>query len=657
MYRAAYRSLRFSIALAMAVLALGLYVNTIGHGYVMDDAAVITENRLTQKGLAGMSELATSFYWNGYWDINTGLYRPLPMLTHALEWQFFADNPHASHAVNALLYALIGFLLFYFLSELLTEFSIYVPLIATLFFIVHPIHTEVVANIKSRGELLCFLFFVLAARLFIRACDGESRSLLWWSAGAYGLSLCSKESAVLFLPLFPLMLYFFRGQNLLPSFQRAGLLFISLGIFLSMFVAVTQVSDASGSVATYTYQNNVLLGASNALDRTATALTVIVDYGQLLFFPHPLSYDYSYAHITVTTFSDPKAWLGLLLLLGVIAFAVIGTRKRWPEAFAVLYFGATFALASNLLFPIGVTLAERMLFAPSLGASLLVAFLAGRFLVKPQASVNSLTHLFRGAPLLVVASVAIALTGAAKTIARNAHWSSNLELFQTDLQTVPKSSRAHSNYASAHMNAFAMKETNPKQKAKLLDLPIRESLLALEIDSNNTTALHTLAIAYYFTGDYAASRNYAQQCVAHDAKDGQAYAFLGKSLSQLGALPEATAALERALQLNYSDYSLYYFLGGCYFSQGQFSKAATHYEQALDNDPENTEVLNKLASAYGNLGNTTRAMELFQQTIDLNPDDAYAYYGMGLCHQHLGNMAQANFWFERSKALESGSKN
>ena len=147
-------------ALVIGFLAFVLYANTLSHSYALDDFSVIKDNYVTQQGIQGIPTIMKTSYRYGYWNSNGTLYRPVSLITFALEWQIAPDSPGLSHFVNILLYALSGMLLFFTLSKILKKYNILLPFLATVFFIAHPIHTEVVANIKSRDEILAFFFCV-----------------------------------------------------------------------------------------------------------------------------------------------------------------------------------------------------------------------------------------------------------------------------------------------------------------------------------------------------------------------------------------------------------------------------------------------------------------------------------------------------------------
>src|SRR5262249_59969728 len=130
-----------------------------------------------------------------------GRYRPLSIVTFAIEQQIFRGNPHVSHAVNVILYGLTGWALFAVLRLLWggatsAGWSLGLPWVATLLFLSHPVHTEVVANIKGRDEILALLGALVSLICQLRYV--EKRRPLWLvGAGlAFFLALLSKESAL-----------------------------------------------------------------------------------------------------------------------------------------------------------------------------------------------------------------------------------------------------------------------------------------------------------------------------------------------------------------------------------------------------------------------------------------------------------------------------
>src|SRR5256885_1682485 len=145
-----------------AAISLLLYLNTITHGYVLDDDTVIQKNSIVTKGIKAIPEIMTTPYRKGAWERQESLYRPLSLIVFATEWQLAPKHPFLGHLVNILLYALTIFLLYKLLRRWLRQKHPLIVLAITLLFAVHPLHTEVVANIKSLDEILCLLFGILS---------------------------------------------------------------------------------------------------------------------------------------------------------------------------------------------------------------------------------------------------------------------------------------------------------------------------------------------------------------------------------------------------------------------------------------------------------------------------------------------------------------
>ena len=157
-----------------------IYANTWTHDYALDDSIVIVDNVFTSKGLSGIKDLFTSDTFYGFFNqsgkdnlVQGGRYRPLSLATFALEVELFGMKPGVSHWINSLLYALLGLLVFSVLNRLFKDQrqGVVIAFWSTLLFVVHPLHTEVVANIKGRDEILALGFALLALDSAIKYLD------------------------------------------------------------------------------------------------------------------------------------------------------------------------------------------------------------------------------------------------------------------------------------------------------------------------------------------------------------------------------------------------------------------------------------------------------------------------------------------------------
>ncbi|MEI7670233.1 MAG: tetratricopeptide repeat protein, partial [Pseudomonadota bacterium] len=210
----------------IAALTFLLYVNSLWNDYTLDDSIVIKENMFTQKGFAGIKDILTSDVFVGFFKteknlVAGGRYRPLSVVTFAIEHQLFGDNASISHLINLLLYALTGIAIFLFLTRLFSQskfnFSNWLPLISALLFIAHPLHTEAVTNIKGRDEIMTLLFSVLAANYFLKYYDSQKKISLLIASVCFFAALLSKENAITWIAIFPLLFYFFRDFDFKKS--------------------------------------------------------------------------------------------------------------------------------------------------------------------------------------------------------------------------------------------------------------------------------------------------------------------------------------------------------------------------------------------------------------------------------------------------------
>ena len=156
--------------LVLFLLASALYAVSISFDYTLDDVMMIQDNQYTNKGFAGIKDILTTESFQGYFgqqmDLLVGArYRPLSIVTFAIENEFVGKNPAVGHFFNILLYALTGLLLFRTISLMTPRLKnanwyFTLPFLASLLFIAHPVHSEAVANIKGRDEIMSFMFAI-----------------------------------------------------------------------------------------------------------------------------------------------------------------------------------------------------------------------------------------------------------------------------------------------------------------------------------------------------------------------------------------------------------------------------------------------------------------------------------------------------------------
>ena len=234
-----YRIIRNIIIFLSAIL---LYANTFSHDYALDDAIVITDNIYTQKGISGIKEIFKNDSFTGFFKekkelVPGGRYRPFSIATFAVEYEIFGEKPEISHIINVLLYALTGILFFVIFSKLTNPKGtcnrfLTLPFVCASLFIFHPVHTEVVANIKGRDELFALLFSLCALSFTINYLYSNKIWYLILSMISIFIAMLSKENAIVFILLVPLTIYYFTKTTIKRTLITTVPLLIGAAVFL-----------------------------------------------------------------------------------------------------------------------------------------------------------------------------------------------------------------------------------------------------------------------------------------------------------------------------------------------------------------------------------------------------------------------------------------
>ena len=339
-----------------------MYANTLSNRFAFDDKSLIVENKLVNVSYT-LNEIFTTNYRYGAGFIGDGLYRPLVILSFVLNKIDSGKslNPFPFHLVNITLNALNSILLFLLILSFTTNVT--ASLLCALIFSLHPIHTEAVANIAGRPELLC-AFFMLLSWL----CYGfsERKSVMIVPAVLFLLgALLSKETAV----MLPFMIFAVDAVEKKPIKNRSmALRYLSMAcvVILYLFVRFSVLSSVSLGFVPDFIDNPI--AAAPPMERIATALGVFLRYLFLLVFPARLSADYSYNQIPLysTPFHSVPIIGGLVfIILIVILFLLIRKKNHYPVGIILFLF--PYVLVSNIFIPIGTIMGERLMYIPSAG--------------------------------------------------------------------------------------------------------------------------------------------------------------------------------------------------------------------------------------------------------------------------------------------------
>lgn len=631
------RKRRLALACIVGLFGFLLYTNTLRHGYVLDDFSAIKENNIVRQGLHAIPEIFRTSYRQGYLSVKDGLYRPLSLATFAIEWNYFPDTPSVSHLVNVLLYGITGILLFFLLCCFVPKGSEHLPsgtisageafaFLTSLLFIAHPLHVEVVANIKSRDEILCFLFVLCSFLSVFRFIESEKKKFLWMGLLAFSLSLLSKETSITFLALLPIALLFFTAVPIKRNLVITSYFIATAFVYLILRSRVLQGALSDNTVA---ISDNVVAGANTFSTHAGTSFFILGQYIKLLFFPHPLSYDYSYAHIQLVELGNIVSTASLLfyLTIGTIALFILYRHYRaklsnplaaagMPEliSFALLFFLATIFLFSNLVLIIGTSMGDRLMYFPSLGFCMCIAALYMKFLSVPGIDIKQPKIILKLLPFF-----AVILLFSAKSWSRNYDWKNNNTLYAHDVELVPNSIKAHYYYGLDIIKTVAADEPDTEKKNKLYELGIKELERAIELFPTFTNAYTQLGVAYYRLKNFdMAIKNY-NKSIELNHHDAIPFNNIGIIYFEEQKYPQARESFERALQIDSRFVDAYMNLGSVLGVTKDYNNAIASYEKALLYAPDNARAYYFIAVTYVNMGDKVKADKYFQIAEQMDP--------------------------------------
>jgi len=340
--------------LAVAACAVVVHLGALWNRFAMDDLYIIVWNPLVHSG-DGLWRAFVSPYWPP--DLGGKLYRPLTVATYTIDG--LVGNAWWFHAVNLVWHAGAAVAV----TTLVRRWASWTAaVVAGLLFAVHPVHVEAVANVIGRAELMAAVFVCLGVYAAV------VRESIGWSALAIAAGLLCKENAAVAPAL--ILWAWWVGFSRPPRHRMLAF----VGSWLA--IAAVYVAFRGAVLSPYARLHDIapVFVGQSAVAQRLTAVAALSDVVRLLVFPLTLRVDYSPAERTiVTSVFDARFLLGLGALALWVGLLVGAWRhQRKVEAFGLGWIGIAYLPVANFLLPVGVLVAERTLYLPSVGLAIAV---------------------------------------------------------------------------------------------------------------------------------------------------------------------------------------------------------------------------------------------------------------------------------------------
>jgi Tfp pilus assembly protein PilF len=547
---------RRAASVLVVLVAVAAYAATLGYDLVWDDTLLIQQSwRLHHWN--ELPSLLTSHFWAEVGEASH-YYRPLITLTFFLDMQVWGLHPFGFHLTNVLAHLAVTLAVLAVARRTLGgELA---AVVCALVFALHPLHTESVSFVSGRTDVIATLFFLLAVLAYDRGRDREGRGLSVWSLGAYFLALLAKEVAITLPVVLILWDFLVRGDlRDRGAIRRAAARYAAYGAVAGLYLGLRMF--ALGGLADPSAE-----AWGSLLTRALTTVKIAASNAWITIVPYPGS---PYHAIVPETVPPGLTWwlaaAGLVAAFGATAWAV----RRAPAAgLGALWFWITLApsIAMNLLPLPSMIVAERFLYLPTVGSSLVLGWTASRLLGPVAWGRATQVH-----PGLSIGLAAVLLAYGILTLSRNEDWRDEYRLYSRMVETSPGAAMPHINLAFAQLprgevgparqhlrEAVRLAPGNPKAHAGLgltetilgdREGGLRHGLEARALAPGNADVLASLGALYLHRGEPAPALPELTESLR--IKPNQVHAALNRALALawLGQSEAAEAQLERALAL------------------------------------------------------------------------------------------------------------
>lgn len=660
--------------LILGAIAL-VYAGTVRFDFCWDDLSYLIQN-------PSIREIS----WNNILVIFSrnfeGNFAPLHILFYSIQHALWGLDPIGYHLVSILLHGFNSIFLFFLIKKITRRQD--VSLFASLIFAVHPVQVENVAWVTEQKSLLAMAFFLPAFYLYVLHAELRRVSFYWISVLLYGLSLLAKVSTIS-LPILLLLYDFCWGKKIdkRTLLNKAPYFVIAAGMSLASILIQTSNRGMF-------YFNN---------DPFVTFLTTVValkKYLLNLLLPINLSAYYSLVHTRV---SEPAVLLSLLLMASLIFGTVYLCRKDRQTGFWAVWFWA--AILPNLnIVPLSVVMADRYLYIPLIGPSVLLAlalFGPVKTWILKRLPIDA-GWVYAATGILIVLLV---ITGHA----RSRIWENNLTLwtdtvtrlehgipytnlgasylqvgdveeakkyFEKSIQVMPDYYLPYQNLGRIYfqendlfkaednyVKVLGLNPKNPFVSGELAKIHIAHNDLERALDTVSEGLKHTpgepslLSMkAHVLTRkeDFRASLEIYRQLTRLEPDVYTHWFNFGAVSARLGMIREAEDALKQAITIDGRLPNAYKELALLYERDGANERSAANYERGLKDFQDNSQALRNLSLLYGERfpSKVDIILTFARRSLERSPGDPNGLATLGWAYSKKGDYKQAVEYYQQA---------
>lgn len=517
----------------LVLTTIALYAPTLNHAFHLDDQVNIWGNSYIQISSLSVDKLIKAGFESPNYK------RPVANISFALNYYFNGLKVSGFHIVNILIHALTGIILFYFVKitiglplfkDRFAEARL-VPFFTALIWLLHPLHTQSVTYIVQRMNSMAAMFFILSILFYVKArlTPERVKIILFFTISfiAGVLAFGSKQNTAT-LPFFILLYEFYFFQDLRLKISRHQFIWIAalgclFGFVLYFFLGSSPLSKLFPDYGGRPF---------SMAERLLTQPRVVLHYISLLIYPAPgrLNLDYDFP-LSYSLLSPPTTLIAILVIVGMLGFAIYAARKKRLYSFCILWFLGNLVIESSTI-PLEI-IYEHRTYLPSMMAIFLLVILFHQGVKYKH--------------VLFTCLVSVALFFSIGTYSRNKVWQDDLTLYADNYKKSPNKARVNQNYGGVLLYASRVEEAIPVLQ-KAINLYKEQVKFQKNVNPRKTSDyLSNLANAYRVNEEYNKAIYY----------------------------------YNKALEEYYSSARIHYPLGLCYAKIGRLEEAIYHYKEAI----------------------------------------------------------------------------
>ncbi|XP_072395884.1 protein O-mannosyl-transferase Tmtc4 [Diabrotica undecimpunctata] len=666
--------------ITISVAAFICYCNTLGGSFVFDDNEAIIKN----KDVMPHTPILNIFK-NDFWGTDITLnsshksYRPLTILSYRLNVLYSKNKLDAFqfHATNIILYGLLC-LLTVPVFELFLKKSKYatnihdIAFLSGLLFTVHPIHTEAVAGLVGRADILSSVLFFVVILLFHKFRNSFGESVIFWYVLVAILTCCAvlcKETAIAVVGVLILYDIYREKRKSVPWTEMLRfwlivrcMLVLIMGISIMYFRL--EIMNFEGPL--FTYKDNPAAYAQTVFTRVFTYNYIYLLNFLLLLWPQWLCFDWSMGCIPLIESICDIRVVFVILFWCLTSFGMFAMMKQNyknevldARIMAVCLIVLPFLPASNILFTVGFVIAERTLLLPSAGFCLLVV-IGYKKLLRKSDNNKICSCFFYGLLVLFIL----------RTVLRNMNWLTEEKLFSSALEVCPLNAKVHYNIAKIatdnNNKPLALEEyqkaiqLNPQYEQAMNNLAnlLREDkkfeeaevLLrkAVEIRPNFAAAWMNLGIVLTNLNQSEEAEHCYRMAITHRKKYPDCYYNLGNLYLDLRRNEDALKSWEMAVLYRPTHVAAWSNTLVLLDSMKKYDEVLELGRTALIHNPKAPALHFSFANTLGKIQQFEKAEGHFLEAINLNPENGLYYSNLGVLYHRWGKKEKARQMYQKA---------